>query len=1177
LVLSGDACGAFDEVMVFDGWLDDEQLIAAAGLDRVAAYLQEQMPPPGAPRGATVGRQMSYVEPATGDTVTVTVDETGRVYNPANMPELPETPHTKWARPLAGGPVKALMVMPGAFYDEVRTLLREGVELWQRLDMDCDITDRFDPALEAKGYEVIVVTHQGHAGVWQGWTDLEEALRNWIVTRVRAGKSGLVLTYPLKLDGKLKALLKERVASDCILRGFPVTAMHKAVSGRYDPVYELPDDWFETREHLADKVVEVYAANRFRVVKLNYVMGAGWGLQAGLTPDTAINSAATLPQYDYWQALAARAVLFAASRDTGATIVSLTVEPELWTAAIDGDAATLWYRARDLWGREYAAGVLPVTGRAVRIPAVAVPPRAIVDVVLKDGRGRVLDWFSQVVRLVPGVRIDGIVLDRNAYSVGDRVNGTVQLTTPAGAEYRLQVYLADHEGRRIRRVEKTVRGGAAAAGFELILPESGDSLLMRIDAVLRRGERIVAERSADCPLHRTRFEGFFAGMSGVPHNRAVDRMRRRMFRDRYGVNMTQHNGDHTYAMAARDNLSHYEAISHLDYPRDEKSFKPWIEKWDDFFPDRLICDLDKVQPYRPLFYSLGEEHYLLLSGSRHPLAVERFQEWLRGRYGTLERLNQVWNAEFSAWDQIPMVKPEIVDVMKLDFGVQSFESRRFMEHLFARKHADLAAYVRKVDAHAAVGIHVGWDLWMGRGYDYWLLSRGMESMIGYGGVQNQYIRSFFENYYGSWWHYALGSHDDARWHPWYMLLSGARGFMWYTQAPQLWGATTGDLHPSSDWQAAAPEFTAAARAGDLLARTDYVQDQVAIHYSQDSMQAGVGPALSWLHNSFVNLLFDGGVPFHFISQEELAQGKARGVPLLVLPSSISLSPGEVAAIRDYVRQGGVVWADAVPGTHDQFGRRLPQSQMAGLFAELEERTLAGGRSLRVSRDGRIVLGAPGNYLYARNVGEHRPVQELLDAVVDLAGVQRVGRVLDAADSGAANGVWLAGYRRGAQRYLVAGKDYQVVDRKPALVDIAFDGPAHVYEARSGRYLGHCRTVRDTLEPTRGKLYALLPYRVRGLRARTGWWPRRAIPGRDLVVRVKLLTTGSVGPDDLHLLRVAVTGPDGTELTALRRLAPIRGGAGDVRLPLAYNDRAGRYTIRMHDSATGVSQKLAFSY
>ncbi len=1174
LLLNGEVNGAYDEIRIYDRWLDDTALIESAGVTRVMSYLQEQQPPPGAPRAGSIGRQVSFVEPATGELVTTTATETSGIYKPAEMPDLTVTPHTRWARPLAGEPVKALLVMPGAFYNELRTQLREGIELWQRLDMLCHISDRLSPEIEATDYDVIVVSHQGHAGVWQGWTSLEEPLREWILERVRSGKSGLVLSYPMNLDGPINALLRNRQPADELLRGFPVTAMHKVVSGRYDPVYELTDDWFESAENLSKQVVEVYQNETVRVVKLNYVMGPGWGLHTALTPDTAINSAATLAQYDYWQALAARAVLLAAGREAGGRIDSLQLEAQGWTATLTG-GSHLWYRARDLWGRVHTEGEVAVNGASVTLPAVPVPPGAIVDLILKDESGGVLDWFSQVVPAVAGVKIDGIVLDKETHIAGEPITGMLQLTLPETGAYRLEVYLADHEGRRLVRAEQPIAGGTVEAPFSIVLPSSSDSLLMRLDAVLWEGDRIIGERSADCPVPRESKEGFYAGMSGALHNRAPNRLMRRIFRDQYGVNLMQHGAKHTYALPARDNFAHYTYVSHLGYPRDEESFKPWIETWDDFFPAHLGVEPEKLLVHRPLFHSLGEEHYMLLSGSRHPEALARFQDYLRQRYESLAHLNEVWSANFGSWEEVPMLKPEIIDVMKMDFGVQAFESRRFMEHLFAQKHADLASWIRAGNPEAEVGIHVGWDLWMARGYDYWLLSRGMESMIGYGGVQNQYLRSFFKNYYGSWWHYGLGDLNNCRWHPWYMVLSGARGFMWYTMTPQLWGATTGDMQPSSDWKAAAPEYQAAARAGDLLARTSYVQDQVAIHYSQDSMHAGMGPGLSWLHNNIVNLLFDGGVPFHFVSYEELTDGGAAGVPLLILPGSISLSPGEVAAIRTYVSEGGTIWADRLPGSFDHFGRKLPESQLSDLFADPREQPLADGRIMRISHNGRVILAPLDNYAYSRNVGRHQPSQALLAEIVDIAGVKRVAQVVDA-EGQPANAIWLAGYRQGGQRYLVATKDYQVVDRSPATVDIVLGEPAHVYESHGGRYLGLTSRFRETLEATRGKLYALLPYRVQSLDVRVSNGLPTIQRGGDLRLDVRLLVDGVIGAEDLHLLRVSVTGPDGQEVTALRRLASMFGGGGQVLLPIAWNDPAGEYIIQVRDTATGLERGIPFT-
>lgn len=55
-----------------------------------------------------------------------------------------ETPHLKWAKPLSGGPIKALIIAP-------RSRQRETVELWQRLDMA--YTAIVTPDVKSLGHE----------------------------------------------------------------------------------------------------------------------------------------------------------------------------------------------------------------------------------------------------------------------------------------------------------------------------------------------------------------------------------------------------------------------------------------------------------------------------------------------------------------------------------------------------------------------------------------------------------------------------------------------------------------------------------------------------------------------------------------------------------------------------------------------------------------------------------------------------------------------------------------------------------------------------------------------------------------------------------------------------------------------------------------------------------------
>ncbi|MDD5708204.1 MAG: hypothetical protein PHR35_19975, partial [Kiritimatiellae bacterium] len=80
-------------------------------------------------------------------------------------------------------------------------------------------------------------------------------------------------------------------------------------------------------------------------------------------------------------------------------------------------------------------------------------------------------------------------------------------------------------------------------------------------------------------------------------------------------------------------------------------------------------------------------------------------------------------------------------------------------------------------------------------------------------------------------------------------------------------------------------------------------------------------------------------------------------------------------------------------------------------------------------------------------------------------------------------------------------------------------------------------------------------------------------GEDLVANVELVADGKINDEEKHFLRVAVTGPDGKEVTALRRFVFVAAGKGEVRLPIAYDDPAGRWTIVLKDVATGLEKRL----
>jgi len=181
-------------------------------------------------------------------------------------------------------------------------------------------------------------------------------------------------------------------------------------------------------------------------------------------------------------------------------------------------------------------------------------------------------------------------------------------------------------------------------------------------------------------------------------------------------------------------------------------------------------------------------------------------------------------------------------------------------------------------------------------------------------------------------------------------------------------------------------------------------------------------------------------------------------------------------------------------------------------------------------------------------------------------------VTDRATGRRANGIWTSGYRNGRQHYVVAGKDWQLANREAAAVGIELPMVGHVYEMRTGPYLGRTRRLATELQVARAKVLAVLPYEVQGLTAEP---EDRMDRGQDLELDVRIRANGQIGQDDIHLVRVRAYAPDGTEATSLRRFEILRRGVGKIRLPIAYDDPAGEWTVRLQDQATRKSADIRF--
>ncbi len=116
---------------------------------------------------------------------------------------------------------------------------------------------------------------------------------------------------------------------------------------------------------------------------------------------------------------------------------------------------------------------------------------------------------------------------------------------------------------------------------------------------------------------------------GAPFNNFADRQRRKIFMERYLCNLSMRKDKSNYATYARENLRNYEYTTHLGYdPKGSDMTSP--DNWESFFPKNLQCDLEQVKLHRPLFYSLGEEHFTSNRSIQSPTAAIRFRKFAQG-------------------------------------------------------------------------------------------------------------------------------------------------------------------------------------------------------------------------------------------------------------------------------------------------------------------------------------------------------------------------------------------------------------------------------------------------------------------------------------------------------------------------------------------------------------------
>jgi hypothetical protein len=658
-----------------------------------------------------------------------------------------------------------------------------------------------------------------------------------------------------------------------------------------------------------------------------------------------------------------------------------------------------------------------------------------------------------------------------------------------------------------------------------------------------------------------------------------------------------------YHRYRRDRIQHWSFLQAKELlkkdPASIEAFKRhpslWDAAWRTRIHDRLVDAAKRNFPFRPIFYSLADE-----SGIADLAAFWDFdfsdqslvpmRRWLQSRYGTLPALNKEWESNFTSWDLVtPPTTHEAMQRKGDNFAAWA-DFKEWMDISFSDALLMGRKAIEEVDPEAYVNIGGGQRPGWG-GYDYARITKALTAVEPYDiGNNVEIIRSLNPAMAMVSTGFANGPWEQQR--VWRELFHGHRGLIIWDEKHEYVDANG---QPGTRGVEAAKYYNEIRNGiGALIINSQPVTEPIAIHYSQASMRtewmlARRPEGDAWinrnariertddeflrLRESWCQLIEDQGMQYKFISYDQLENGELlkRGYRIFVLPRSSSLSKAEADAIRQFVSQGGTVIADGEPGTFNEHSRRLPAASLADLFRgnpteKATPRSFGKGKAVLLKAD---TLTYHTDRLLSKEAGTHKLIGDLLRQDVK----PEIG-VTDAT-GGAVVGVESHIFRNGGVTLItLLSNPLQRVDElgppdfksnkrfeTPIPVTISLPAAAYLYNTRTGEAIGQKRTLQVTVTPYEPVILAAAPAPLPKMMVSA---PPDAQRGADVTLGIASEGTSA----DTHVFHVEVLDPNGARMLQYSGNLLAKQGTVAKHIPLALNDPAGQWTIRIRDVLSG---------
>ena len=865
------------------------------------------------------------------------------------------TPHLQWAKPLPGGPIKTLFIVP-------RTRARDAVELIQRVDMNHGSALIFSAQQFGRSTSLLEITGATEKDLAQRlerelarpleaiiigrvhWTTLPEHFRRMILDKLQQG-TGLLYVYA---DDSFKPELPpfEARPADAppLLANLPLQHIW--------PFHEK-----DSPQKSLEQSIELFQIGKGRLGLINWPAPAG--ARRALTPE-----ATNKIDHEYQMALLTRTLLYVAQRPHRSAKITCQIQdpraPATATLAVTvprepcaSGLISLDIRVTNdeavLVSERTLDACPPQDQSQITSPLPPLPAGSYFAAVLVRSQGKIIGSAATHWDIEPPFSIKQITLDHDYLRPGQPATAHFVFRSALPEALTLRAPVRDNFDRvvAIGSVQLSPDRASGTVNFSVRPPLT---VLHTLDLEGWQSNALAVRHRTEFPVpiagksDNFSFFGWGGGSSQDVYSSLLAERLQAAGMDAFHVG--------TGAKALRDTWKVNARRTQYIW-RTSAQYKPeWNGVRQPCLTDPLYLDevRQKLLPeaeagirYGLPAYGLGDECYYMLLDPRHgdsvcysPTCQAGFKRYLQGMYGhgNVDALNRSWKTDFADWDTF-----RVASANDLALGAPASRGDHWLytTKVFADVQEFAVNCIHEKDPGALIGIE---GLGMGgadRGIDYYRLCQifGMLNVY-HGGYDVHCLRSFgHQDMIRGMWYGGYHTHREEateRFFPWYSLMMGFNSAWWYDAGKpgENYNALAPDYTPIRSFQWTSEEILEIKQGiGKLVMSMPRDNDRIAILFSQRSFHAdslgakeglGGGPDHFDLSmNNFIQMVLDLGLQFDLVATEQVEAGELeqRGFKVLILPMCKSLTTKETEAIKTFVRNGGVAITDMFVGVRDE--------------------------------------------------------------------------------------------------------------------------------------------------------------------------------------------------------------------------------------------------------------------